>query len=453
MKETLMAGFTGKGYQDVRYEYLEEVAIEYQGENLKDISVSKKEGGHARGFYQGGWGHESFNNLEDVKEAIQTAISRADVAAKYREDSYKLAKAPVIEDKVVADPEINAKDISLEEKRELVKKYNEMILEVEGITTTKASYYEINSHKYIATNEGTYIDQEEPICGIRFLIYAKKGDVMQSIRASLGGSGDYKLLLNGEDKLMDAVEKVKQMVDAEPVKAGNYPVIMDPSAAGVFIHEAFGHLSEADGVADSPELRETMKLGREFGKTILNVIDDGSVMGHPGSIIYDDEGVPAKKTYLIKDGKLTGRLHSRETAGLMDEELSGNCRAKDFTFNPVVRMSNIYIGEGDSTFEEMVSSIDDGLYLIGAAGGQTSGNTFTLGTAYGYRIKDGEIKEMVRDIVINCNLFETMARISMIGKDLTFSRAGGCGKAGQILIKSGKGAPHIKIDSITVAGK
>lgn len=453
MKERLIAGFTNEGYQDVRYERLQIVGITYQGHQLKDISVSNKEGGHARGFYQGGWGHFSFTELSEIEPAIQTALIQAQVVGKYRKNQYQLATAPVVEDQIRVAPKIDPRKISLEEKQELLNRYNQMVLNVDGITSTELSYYEQSSHKYFASNEGTYIDQEELICGIRGILYAKRGKNTQRIRVGFGGSHDYSLLLNQEDSILQTVDKVLALLDAEPVKAGNYTVVLDNSAAGVFIHEAFGHLSEADGVADTPALRETMKLGRIFGKPILNVIDDGSIPGHPGSIAYDDDGVKAIKTYLIKDGVLTGRLHSRETAGLMNELLSGNSRAKDFSFAPVVRMSNIYIDNGESTFEELISSIDDGLYLIGAAGGQTSGDAFTLAVQYGYRIKNGQIAEMVRDIVINCNLFETMVEISGIANDLKFSRVGGCGKAGQILITSGKGSPHIKIDNITIGGQ
>ncbi|AZR73322.1 hypothetical protein BBF96_07965 [Anoxybacter fermentans] len=453
MKGILRAGFTDEGYQDIRYEKLQIVGIEYQGQQLKDISISRKEGGHARGFYRGGWGHFSFNDLNQTKEAVQTAFNRAKVAGQYRKEIYQLAQAPVVEDKVRVTPKMDPRQISLEEKRELLNKYNQLVLNLKGIATTQVSYYEQASQKFFANNEGTYIDQEELICGLRMVIFARRGRDTQRTIVALGGSDDFSLLLDKEEEVLKAAEKALALLDAEPVNAGNYTVIMDPDAAGVFIHEAFGHLSEADGVADNDALRETMKLGRVFGKPILNVIDDGSLPGHPGSIVYDDDGVKAKKTYLIKNGILTGRLHSRETAGKMGEELSGNSRAKDFTFAPVVRMSNIYIDKGDTPFEEMIGSIKDGLYLVGAAGGQTSGNMFTLAVQYGYRIRDGKIAEMIRDIVVNCNLFETLANISAIGDDLKFSRSGGCGKAGQILIKSGKGAPHIKIDNITVGGK
>lgn len=453
MKERLQTVFTSEGYQDVRFEKLQIVGIEYMGKQLKEISVSKKEGGHARGFYQGGWGHLSFTDVNEVEQAVQTAIAQAKLVSEYRSERFELASAPVVTDTVRVSPALDPRSISLDEKRELLNRYNELALRVEGITTTQSNYYEQASHKYFANNEGTYIDQEELICGIKLTLFARRDRDTQRLNVALGGSQDYGLLLNCEEKVLEAARTVLAMLDAEPVKAGNYTVVMDPGAAGVFIHEAFGHLSEADGVADSAELRATMKFGRVFGKPILNVIDDGSVPGQPGSMIYDDDGVKTVQTYLIRDGILTGRLHSRETAGKMGEELSGNSRAKDFTYSPVVRMSNIFIGAGDSTFEEMVASIEDGLYLVGAAGGQTSGDTFTFGTQYGYRIRNGQVAEMVRDIVVTCNLFDTMANISAIGNDLSFSRVGGCGKAGQILITSGKGSPHIKIDTITIGGK
>lgn len=453
MKDRLRNIFTQEGYQDVRYENLQITGIEFRGTQLKEISVSKKAGGHARGFYNGGWGNFSFTELDQVDDAIKTAIEQAKLVGTYRTDTYELAKAPVVEDVVRLNPELDPRTISLDEKRELLRKYNQLALDMPEITSTNASYYEQVSHKYFANNEGTYIDQEQIICGIKVLIFAKRGQNTQKVNIALGGTTDFKLLLEQEEKVREAAKKAAALLDAEPVKAGNYTVIMDSDAAAVFIHEAFGHLSEADGVADSKQLQETMKLGRTIGQPILNVIDDGSLPGHPGSFAYDEDGVQAVKTYLIKDGILTGRLHSLETAGKMQEALSGNSRAKDYSFPPVVRMSNIYIDGGESNFAEMLGTIEDGLYLVGAAGGQTSGITFTMATQYGYRIKNGQLAEMVRDIVVTCNLFDTMANISAIGNDLKFSRVGGCGKANQILITSGKGAPHIKIDSITIGGK
>jgi TldD protein len=131
-------------------------------------------------------------------------------------------------------------------------------------------------------------------------------------------------------------------------------------------------------------------------------------------------------------------------------------RAVDAHFTPIIRMSNIYIDPGESSLEEMVASIDDGYYLVGAKGGQTSGDQFSFGAQWGYRIVNGRLGSMVRDINMSGELFSTLQAITMVGNDLLFSERGGCGKGGggsmQLNRKSGKGAPHIKVDAVTIGG-
>jgi len=256
--------------------------------------------------------------------------------------------------------------------------------------------------------------------------------------------------------LRKQIVKAQELLAAEPAKAGTFPVILDQSESSVFIHEAFGHLSEADGLQNNPAFRKRLQLDATLAKPILTVTDDPTLPGHPGSYTIDDEGVRGARTHLITKGVLTGRLHSRETAAEFDEPLSGNMRAVDIQFTPIVRMSNISIEPGENTFDEMVASIDNGYYLVGAKGGQTSGDQFTFGAQWGYRIENGKLGPMVRDINMSGELFSTLEAISMIGNDRKFGERGGCGKGGggpmQLNRKSGSGAPHIKIDRVTVGG-
>jgi TldD protein len=200
-------------------------------------------------------------------------------------------------------------------------------------------------------------------------------------------------------------------------------------------------------------LAETMKLGETFAVPEFNVIDDPTLSGYPGSYSYDHEGTLAKRTYLIKDGKLSGRLHSLESANLMNETPTGHARAKNFGFTPIVRMGNIYIDKDKHSLDDMIKSIDKGLYLFGSAGGQTSGDTFTFAVQGAYKIENGEIKGMVRDLALTGHLFTTLKNIEMIGNEIGFSKAGGCGKGGQILIQSGKGSAPIKIKNMGIGGK
>jgi len=285
-------------------------------------------------------------------------------------------------------------------------------------------------------------------------IVTKAKGVVQRVRFAFGGDADYTRVLDRDEELKERIEFARQLPHAEPAKAGLYPVILDPSEAGLFIHEAFGHLSEADGLQNNPAFRERLQLGTPLAKPLLNVTDDPALPGLPGTYEIDDEGVRGAKTRLITEGILTGRMHSRETAAEFGEPLSGNMRAVDAHFTPLVRMSNIFIESGESSFDKMVASIEDGYYLVGAKGGQTSGDQFTFGAQWGYRIENGRLGPMVRDINMSGELFSTLEAISMIGNELAFAERGGCGKGGpqQLNRKSGKGAPHIKIDRVTIGG-
>jgi TldD protein len=227
---------------------------------------------------------------------------------------------------------------------------------------------------------------------------------------------------------------------------------LNPSLAGVFTHEAFGHFSEADLIEDSPTMREKMRIGEILGNEVLSITDDPTMPGQLGFYKYDDEGVRARSVKLMKQGVLTGRLHSRRTAAAFGEPLSGHCVAEDYRFAPMIRMGNIFIEPGSYTFDDLLSMLGDGLYLLDAMGGQTSGENFTFGAQYGYWVKEGRKKEMIRDINMSGNLYRTLKNIVAVGKDLILSKVGGCGK-GQMNIRSSNGGPHILVHGVVIGGR
>jgi len=222
--------------------------------------------------------------------------------------------------------------------------------------------------------------------------------------------------------------------------------------AGVFTHEAFGHFSEADIVRDLPALREKMKIGTKLGSDNLNIIDDATMFDQLGYYRYDDEGVAVRKTNLMTEGVLTARLHDRFTAAEMNEPISGHAIAEDYRYAPIVRMGNIFIKPDKYTLEELLSSMEDGLYIGDPMGGQTSGENFTFGANYGYRVKGGKIVGMIRDINIIGNLYKTLMNVWMIGNDFVLKESGGCGK-GQTNIRSCYGGPHVLFRELSVGGK
>lgn len=439
-------------YADLRYENITTTSIRFSGKELKDISQSATNGGFIRVLDKGGMGMISFNKAEDAESSFNLAKASAHLAAENTNEKITFVNVEPVTSDVKIEPEIDPRNVPLEKKKNLLQYYNELILSSDNIFNTDLAYVEIFWDKIFLSTEGAKIKQEQSIVQIAGSIYAKKDDLIQQVRVTLGGSSDYSALIQRDKTVKKQVKLAQDLLNAEKVTAGIYTVILNPEIAGVFIHEAFGHLSEADLIDNNASLMEKMKLGKKFGAEDLNVIDDGTLYGRPGYYEYDDEGTASHKTYLIKDGILSGRLHNRKTSYKFYEKLSGNCRAENFNFDPIIRMSNIYIDNGDMPFEKLIKPIKHGLYIIGAKGGQTGGDVYTFGAEAGYVIENGKLIKIVRDINLSGNLFETLKNITGIGNDLTFSESGGCGKGGQTLWKSGIGAPHVRIEKVTIGG-
>ena len=443
-------------YADLRFEENRKIRIGYEGKELSQVATTLTSGGHVRAYANGGKAISSFSDPRRAGPIAEATCSSALLVGASREKKLKVAPAPVITEDFLITSVRDPRTVSLKEKLDLTAHYNDIILQNPNVITTQTMYDEFTSRRIFVNSEGTIIEYDLINVGIFGMIVTKKGDVVQRVRFAFGGNTNFSPLLDREEDVRRQIAKACELLNAEPARAGVYPVVLDPSESGVFIHEAFGHLSEADGLQNNPSFRAKLQLGTTLGKSILNVTDDATLPDLPGSFEIDDEGVRGMRTPLITDGVLSGRMHSRETAAEFGEPLSGNMRAVDVQCTPIVRMSNILIEAGDSTFDDMVSSIDDGYYLVGAKGGQTSGDQFTFGAQWGYRIKDGKLGNMVRDINMSGELFSTLQATSMIGNDVKFGERGGCGKGGggpmQMNRKSGKGSPHIKIDAVTIGG-
>ncbi len=441
---------TWNQFTDVRYEEVQRVVITFDGNELTDIRSNISDGFNARVFRDGAVASGSFAHLNSASGVIRKLSDTARLISQLSKKKNYLKPAPPVKDVVKLSLKIDPRTIPLREKHELLKHYNEMILAQDRIQTTKLTYNEVFRKKLYVTSEGTGIEQEILTTSIKGTIWAKKNNSVQDIRVAVGGSTGFAPLLNREDIFLEKARLCKALLDAEPVKAGTYTVLLDNQIGGLFIHEAFGHLSEADFIEDTP-LQNKMVLHRKLGCEELNIVDDATIENSLSYYKYDDEGIKASRTQLMKNGILVGRLHSRRTALGYKEPLSGNCVAEDYAYPPIIRMSNIYVEPGYRSFKELINSIDQGLYICGGKGGQTIGDIFSFGAQYGYDIRKGKIKKMLRDINMSGNLFTTLNNIRMIGNDLKFSEAGACGK-GQINIKSCHGAPHMVIDKVVIGG-
>ncbi|MBU1626929.1 TldD/PmbA family protein, partial [bacterium] len=283
-------------------------------------------------------------------------------------------------------------------------------------------------------------------------ISAQKNGVVQTTHVTDGSSNNYGISKDRHKEVETECKRILKLIDASPVKGGVYPVIVNQNLGGTFVHEAFGHTSEADVYMDNEQMKQNFTLGKELGSPILNIFDSGLDIGSRGYLKYDDEGVKTEKSYLIKKGKLVGRLHSRESAGKFGEKPTGNARALDYRFPPICRMRNTAVENGTSTFKELLNGLDLGVYAIDSFGGM-GGEQFSFVALYGYMIRKGEIAELVRNVSLTGNLFKTLKNIDAIGNDYQIPEGpGGCGKGSQFPLPVAGASPHFRIKEITVGG-
>jgi len=446
-------------YLEVRLDDTATNRIVYRGRELEEVGRTRSFGGNARALVKGGWGFVSFNEPSGLRQRIEEAVGAARHVG--REASALAGVEPVV-DSVPLEVKKDPRHVPLSAKKQILDRYNETMLSVDGVTSTNITYSDGHKRVVFASSEGSYIEQERIDVVSRLSATARKdgpstaaeaalrtGD-MQQASMSLGALNDFSYIETLEETARHLGERAVELLSAPYVKAGTYTVVLDPILAGVFCHEAFGHLSESDFVYENDRMKEIMVLGRQFGQPHLNIVDGAAVPDLRGSFRYDDEGVAAQKTDLIRDGILVGRLHSRETAGKMGEKLSGNARALDYRFPPIVRMTNTYIESGDMSFEDLIADIEEGVYARNWFGGTTSMEMFTFSAGEAYMIRNGKIAELVRPVKLTGNLFSTLKNIDALGNDMDFNQGGGCGKMGQMPLPVSNGSPHIRIRECVV---
>ncbi|HET7295803.1 MAG TPA: TldD/PmbA family protein [Gemmatimonadales bacterium] len=440
-------------YTEIRVERSWSTAVTFRGRRLESATASEDQGGCARALARGGgWGVASFTSLDRLEAMVARAgeLSRA-----VRVDPpIRLADVPPQQADAALDLDGDVRGVSLAEKKRLLDAYNGAMLAVsDRVVDTLAVYRDEVSEYWYVNSDGTVLHELRPEITLSGTAVARRDGTIEKGLESIGLRRGWNSVQDRAAGFRDAAERAVALLDAPMVRGGTYPVVLDPELAGVFIHEAFGHLSEADFVYENPQAREMMTLGRRFGKPTLNVGDHGAAPGLRGTLPFDDEGTPTQDTPLITDGVLVGRLHSRETAAAMGERPTGNARAISFRHAPIVRMTNTYIANGRGTFDDLIGDVKLGVYACGAFGGQTMLENFSFTAAYGRMIRDGRVAELVKDVVLAGNLFQTLDRIDRIAGDFRWNEmGGGCGKGGQSPLPVTEGAPHVRIEEALVGG-
>ena len=439
-------------YLIIRLEESEGTDILLRGDKIETLSEGISLGGQIRVCHKGGWGLSSFNQLATIKDRIEEAIAAARIVG---DGETQLAEIePVQTTCFVPLTGTDPRQMPLARKKELCDRYSEILKSVDRqITTTSVRYGDTCQRVIIASSEGTLIEQAWVDLEMRFAATARNGDTVQTGRETTGSRQAFEDLTDLDAQVRSAAQRAVAALSLPAVKGNLYTVVIDPILSGLFVHEAFGHLSEADMAYENPDLLEVMSIGRRFGPQELQIFDGAAPVGHRGSYFYDDEGTPATTTQLIKDGVLVGRLHSRETAGKLGEAPTGNARCLNYHYAPIVRMTNTWIERGNTPVADLFNGIKDGVYARNWLGGMTNGEMFTFSAGEAWMIRNGQIAEPVKDVTLSGNVFQTLADIEAVGNDFYWDESGGCGKGGQNGLPVGCGGPSLRIRNVVVGGE
>ncbi len=438
-------------YAEARVALNESTGIALSGDEVDSISSGDSCGGSIRIFNRGAWSFASFNDLSGIPSRAGALLRRSAMLAGTAPGIFR--SKPVVAH-FATRPARACGLVSFDEKFGLMRRYNGILKKPSLVQTTRSMYRDSRTFKLYCNTEGTAVSYERSFCGVSFTAIAKDGSLIQPFSESAAGFGGFELAQGREEMAERAAGMAVDLLHAEPVPGGTYDVVIDPHLAGVFIHEAFGHLSEADFIYENDRMKELMANGRRVGGESLCIIDDGSLEGLTGYIPIDDEGIVPGPAHLVKNGVLNAHLHSRETAYRMDEAPTGNARAISATAQPIVRMTNTYIENGPDSLEAMLDEAQGGLYVADALGGQTNLEMFTFSAGYGREIKNGRPGKLYRDVMLSGNTFQTLADIAMIGNDRAmFGGLGGCGKKGQSPLPVSFGGPHLLIKNVLIGGR
>ena len=440
-------------YVEIRAQKLFKTFLTTKDGTVEGAKEGTESGAGVRVLVDGAWGFVSLGKLEPkmLMGAVDEAIRLAKAASLHVKSPVKLAEVKTAEDKVVTNSTKNPQDVSMEKKINNTLMMDKSAFKFDNrIKSCTINYLDVTGTSYFFNSDGTFIEQDKLYVWLRILASARENSIYSSAREEIGSTAGYEVFdIETPEKVGSMVAKrAVEQLKAKTPKGGSFPVIIGPNVVGVFIHEAMGHLAEADLTLSGSVLYD--KIGKQIASDVVTVYDDGTIEGAFGSFKYDDEGVRTKKTPLIKDGRLTGLMQNRETAKKLGMEPTGNARAEDFRFEPIIRMRNTYLASGDSNFEELIEGIGFGYYLKSFRGGQANlDGTFQVGIQEAYEIVKGKLGDAVRSASISGNTLETLRKVDAVGKDFELW-PGRCGKGQTAFICDG--GPHIRVGEMTIGG-
>ena len=400
-----------------------------------------------------GFGYTNDLSLDKVKKAALTAAAIASGKAKARPVRVREKRAPKSAYRVA----VPADKAGLKKKIALVQEaYGAAQKSDRRIAKVKAYFQDSLSHIAILNSDGLFVRDTRPM--VKLVCVAISEMNGQREFGFWGGGGRvgmeyFRDVLTPRAIGEQAAREAVLLVEAKDAPAGEMPIVLAPGHSGVLIHEAVGHLLEADFNRKKTSIFWN-KTGKKVGSDLVTIYDDPTIPAFRGSYSVDDEGALPRRTLLIEKGVVRGFLQDRLSAGLMRQPLNGHGRRQDYSHAPIPRMANTYIERGEHAPEEIIGSVKKGFYVASLSGGQVEDSgKFTFSVSLGYLIEDGKLTAPVKQATLVGTNVDILKRIEMAGPDLEFGlQTGTCSKEGQD-VPVADGCPTLKISKMTVGGR
>ncbi len=443
---------SGAQYCDARAEQQERKSALLENNEIEYVRTNDDRGIGIRIIKNNIWGFCSITNpksYEQIKDAMDNSIKSTMNNKKNKINLYpNNLKKIKIDYKVVKKPE-------LEEIIKIGFECSKIILETPKIKKSIVNpWYTLNS-KYFVNSEGSEILQNFTDTIVDMVSIAHESGITQSVNITEGGRGGLEQIIN-ENKIQQSAKeialKASQLTLAKPAKEENATVVMNPDFVALLAHEILGHPSEADRVLGKEMAWAggawwKNKLGEKIGSENLNVFDDPTIKESLGWYQFDDEGVETKKTTLVEKGVLKNHMQNRETAQIFNSAPTGNMRATNYRFMPLIRMACTCIGNGDWNVPEMIKDVKHG-YLISnmkIPSIDMKRYNWSISCQYAQKIENGEITDLLRDVIVMGTAPKFFESIDACGNDFTVRPITNCGKGDpmQSMIM-GNGGPTIR---------
>ena len=454
-KAVKFATDSGVQYCDARAEQQGKKSILIENNEVEYIKTGEDSGIGIRLVKDGVWSFCSVNNpnsFDQIKVAIKDAIKNATYNSENKKNKIDLHPNSITKNKI--DFPVLKKP-KIEELLKIGFECSKIILNESRIIKSIINpWYTINS-KYFTNSEGSEITQNFTDVVVEMIATAHESGLTQSVNITEGGRGGLEQVLE-KDKIQHSAKeialKASQLIDAKPAKEEKATVVMNPDFVSLLTHEILGHPSEADRV-----LGKEMawaggawwkgKIGEKIGSEELNVFDDPTIKESLGWYYFDDEGVKTKKTTLVENGILKNHMQNRETAQTFNVPPTGNMRATNYRFMPLIRMACTCIGNGKWNVDEMIKGVKNG-YLISnmkIPSIDMKRYNWSISCQYAQKIQNGEITDLLRDVIVMGVAPEFFQSIDACGNDFTVRPITNCGKGDpmQSMIM-GNGGPSIR---------